>query len=217
MKDIELKQAIQKLKKGLKGLETPVVSVIGRERGPFQVLASCLLSLRTRDEVTREASNRLFALANTPEALRRLPLETLERAIYPVAFYKNKARSLKAIAETLLEEHAGLVPDTLEGLLALKGVGRKTANLTLILGHGKMGLCVDIHVHRIVNRWGYVRTGSPDETEMALRGKLPKRYWKGLNDLLVTFGQNICRPLSPFCSRCPGAGFCERVGVGRSR
>lgn len=217
MDESDLKLAVSRLKKALKDCPTPAVTVISLERDPFRVLTSCLLSLRTRDEVTAAASKRLFALADTPAKMSRLSREELARAIYPVAFYRNKAESLKSIAWILLEKHGGRVPDTLEALLKLKGVGRKTANLTLILGHGGLGICVDIHVHRIVNRWGYVATSSPDETERALREKLPKRYWKGLNDLLVTFGQNICKPVSPFCSRCPVAEFCARAGVGRSR
>jgi len=217
MDESRLKQAIGRLKRALKPFPTPAVTVISREREPFRVLVSCLLSLRTRDEVTAGASARLFALAGSPEKLAALDVQDIASAIYPVAFYRNKAASLKTIARTLLEKYEGKVPKTLEELLALRGVGRKTANLTVILGHGGMGICVDIHVHRIVNRWGYVATCSPDETEMALRAKLPKRYWKGLNDLLVTFGQNICRPVSPFCSRCPVADLCERVAVGRSR
>jgi len=217
MDDSQLKQAVQRLKKALKAFPTPAVTVISQEHGPFRVLVSCLLSLRTRDEVTAAASARLFALADTPDKLGALAVEDIAQAIYPVAFYRNKAGQLKEIALVLQKKYDSRVPESLEELLELKGVGRKTANLTLTLGHGGMGICVDIHVHRIVNRWGYVRTRSPDDTEMALREKMPKRYWKGLNDLLVTFGQNICRPVSPFCSRCPVEDLCQRVGVGRSR
>lgn len=217
MDDSQLKQAVQRLKKALTAFPTPAVTVISQEHGPFRVLVSCLLSLRTRDEVTAAASARLFALADTPDKLGALAVEDIAQAIYPVAFYRNKAGQLKEIALVLQKKYDSRVPESLEELLELKGVGRKTANLTLTLGHGGMGICVDIHVHRIVNRWGYVRTRSPDDTEMALREKMPKRYWKGLNDLLVTFGQNICRPVSPFCSRCPVEDLCLRVGVGRSR
>ncbi len=212
-----LARVIRKIKIAAASWKTPVVTVIGRGQDPFRVLISCVLSLRTRDEVTGQASQRLFAQAADPEALSALPVETIEKAIYPAAFYRNKAKTLKALSRTLIEQHGGRVPDTLEGLIALKGVGRKTANLTLILGHGKPGICVDTHVHRISNRWGYVRTASADATETALREILPKRYWMEYNDLLVAFGQNVCKPLSPLCSQCPVEKDCPKTGVGRRR
>jgi endonuclease-3 len=184
---------------------------------PFHVLVGCLLSLRTKDETTGPATERLFALAGSPRALRALPARRIARAIYPVGFYRTKARTLRRLAGVLLERHGGRVPGTLEALLALPGVGRKTANLVLTQGFGKPGICVDTHVHRITNRWGYVRTRRPDDTEAALRRVLPHRYWCRINEWLVALGQTICRPISPRCSRCPVSGYCARVGVGRSR
>jgi endonuclease-3 len=194
---------------------------VSRKRDPFRVLVACILSLRTKDETTAVASNRLFALADTPETLAALPVETVEKAIYPVGFYRNKARAILDISNTLAAGHAGhdagQVPDTMEGLLSLRGVGRKTANLVLSAGFGKPAICVDTHVHRITNRWGYVSTKTPDETETALREKLPPRFWKPINRLLVMFGQNVCKPVSPICSACPIGELCERVGVGKAR
>lgn len=187
---------------------------IGESKDPFRVLVSCILSLRTRDEVTAAASQRLFALADHPQKLLSLDSDAIEKAIYPVAFYRNKANTLGEICRELVDRNDGKVPDTLEELLKLKGVGRKTANLTLILGHGKMGICVDTHVHRICNRLGYVKTSSPDATEMVLRDQLPKKYWMQLNEVLVAFGQNICKPISPLCSQCCVHSHCEKIGVG---
>ena len=205
------------VKKAVRGFRTPSVTVISQKSDPFGVLVSCIISLRTRDEVTEPASARLFKLAKTPAQINNLSNAKIEKAIYPAAFFRNKAQSLKEICRDLVENYAGKVPDNLGELLKLKGVGRKTANLTLILGHNKPGICVDIHVHRISNRWGYVKTKSPDETEMILRNKLPHRYWKGYNDLLVTFGQNICKPISPFCGSCAIADSCPKIGVTTTR
>jgi endonuclease-3 len=181
------------------------------------VLIACLLSLRTQDTTTGPAAARLFALADTPEAMLRLSARRIERAIYPVGFYRTKARVIRGLCRDLLERFDGRVPDDIDALLTLKGVGRKTANLVVTLGFDKPGICVDTHVHRISNRLGYVRTRTPDETETALRGKLPRRYWIGYNDLLVTFGQNVCAPVAPKCSMCPVASLCPRVGVRTSR
>ena len=184
---------------------------------PFLVLISCLLSLRTKDEVTEAASRRLFALARTPQQMLNLSQVKLRRLIYPVGFYRTKALRIHQICHHLLGRFRGKVPATLDELLTLPGVGRKTANLVLTLGHKKPGICVDVHVHRISNRLGYVRTQTPFDTEMALREKLPKRYWMEYNALLVRFGQELCRPVSPWCSRCPVRGYCARRGVGKSR
>jgi endonuclease-3 len=191
--------------------------VAERTRDPFRVLVACLLSLRTKDTTTGPAAERLFRVADTPRALARVPPRRLERLIYPVGFYRTKARALRAISRDLLARFGGRVPDDLDALLTLTGVGRKTANLVVTMGFGKPGICVDVHVHRISNRLGYVRTRTPEETEMALRAKLPRRHWIGYNDLLVAFGQNVCTPVSPRCSRCPVAGLCRRVGVRTSR
>jgi endonuclease-3 len=186
-------------------------------RDPFRILVGCLLSLRTRDETTAGAAARLFPLADTPAALAVLPVAAIERAIFPVGFYRTKARNLVRVAQELLARFDGRVPSDLDALLTLPGVGRKTANLVVTFGFGRPGICVDTHVHRISNRLGFVRTRTPEETEWALRAKLPRRHWIGLNDVLVAFGQTCCQPLSPHCSRCPVAAHCRRVGVRRAR
>ena len=184
---------------------------------PFTTLISCLLSLRTQDATTAAASERLFRVARTPEALLRLDVRRIERLIYPVGFYRTKARTLRAVCQTLIDWFGGQVPDELDALLTIPGVGRKTANLVITLAFRKDGICVDTHVHRISNRWGYVRTTSPEQTEMALRRVLPRRHWQTYNDLLVSFGQHLCHPTSPWCSRCPLDHACARRGVRRSR
>jgi endonuclease-3 len=184
---------------------------------PFRVLIACLLSLRTQDSTTGPAAARLFALADTPAPMLTLTPRQIEHAIYPVGFYRTKARVIRRICADLLARFGGNVPDEIDDLLTLDGVGRKTANLVVTLGFAKPGICVDTHVHRISNRLGYVRARTPDETEMALRAKLPRRYWIGYNDLLVTFGQNVCAPVSPKCSACPVRPLCRRVGVTTSR
>ena len=208
-------RALLTLKRLIRRWEEPVVGHYKDD--PFATLISCLLSLRTQDATTAAASERLFALARTPQAMVRLPIATIECAIYPVGFYKTKARTLHAVCQTLLDRYDGRVPEELDELLTIKGVGRKTANLVITLAFRKPGICVDTHVHRISNRWGYVRTKAPEETEMALRAKLPKRHWIIFNDLLVTFGQNLCHPTSPWCSRCPIERSCAKIGVHHSR
>jgi endonuclease-3 len=206
------------LKRQVQSLELPWVDqMTSRERDPFKVLISCILSLRTKDKVTGEASQRLFELAQTPEALAKLSVGKIEKAIYPVGFYRVKARTIRDLSKQILQKYNGRVPDTIEELLELKGVGRKTANLVVTLGYDKEGICVDTHVHRITNRWGLVRTKTPHQTEFALRATLPVRYWKPLNSYLVAFGQGICRPISPLCSRCQLRSACDRVGVIHSR
>jgi endonuclease-3 len=197
----------------------PVVGVIAREshHDPFLILISCLLSLRTKDQTTHEASNRLFALAHTPSAMLQLPLKTIEQAIYPVGFYRTKAASIHRICHLLLAKYEGRVPDSIDELLTLPGVGRKTANLVVTVGYGQPGICVDTHVHRISNRWGYITTKTPEESEQALRRILPRRYWITYNDLLVPYGQNLCLPVSPLCSQCKLTTYCDRVGVTTSR
>jgi len=197
----------------------PVVGVVARQSGrdPFLVLISCLLSLRTKDKTTAEASERLFALASTAATMQKLTTAVIEQAIYPVGFYRTKAKQIRQICTLLLERYKGLVPDRIDELLTLPGVGRKTANLVVTVGYEKPGICVDIHVHRISNRWGYVKTKTPDETEQALRDTLPRKYWITFNDLLVPYGQHLCQPVSPFCSMCKIAKYCDRVGVVKSR
>lgn len=198
--------------------QVPSVSVIADAyRSPFHVLVSCIISLRTKDSVTAAASARLFQHASTVEALAALDADEIASLIYPAGFYRNKAVQIQAICRRLLDEYHGQVPDDLETLLTFKGVGRKTANLVLTLGHGKLGICVDIHVHRITNRWGYVSCATPDQTELALRAKLPTQYWMTINDLLVSYGQHRCFPLNPACSRCRLTDWCRQVGVQRYR
>ena len=196
---------------------TAVGAVAQDSRDPFQILISCLVSLRTKDEVTAEASARLFRLARTPRTVLRLPAARIARAIYPAGFYRTKARTIRELCRALLEKHGGKVPGDLETLLTLKGVGRKTANLVVTIGFGKPGICVDTHVHRISNRLGIVRTKTPEQTEFALRKVLPRRHWIPYNDLLVTFGQNVCKPISPLCSTCLVNSLCPRIGVGKYR
>ena len=195
----------------------PVPALARYAETPFTVLISCILSLRTQDKTTLAASDRLFAIATTPEAMLKIPVKRIEKAIYPVSFYRTKARTIHAICEQLLTRFGGSVPSDLEELLSLPGVGRKTANIVVTLGFQKAGIAVDTHVHRISNRLGYVRTRTPEKTEMALRRKLPAPYWIVFNDLLVAYGQNLCKPISPHCSTCRIAVYCKRVGVKKSR
>jgi len=218
MKDMDINEAVSILKEAVRQWRTPAVTIVSQRDGdPFKVLISCILSLRTQDKTTGAASTRLFSLAGTPKRMAILSREEMEKAIYPVGFYRNKTAQILEICRELLEKHNGEVPDEIDELLKFKGVGRKTANLVVTLGFGKPGICVDTHVHRICNRWGYVSTKSPEETEFALRGKLPREYWLIINDLLVTFGQNLCLPVSPRCSNCPLFHLCDRVGVVKSR
>lgn len=193
------------------------VTRVARRRDPFAVLVACLISLRTKDEVTDVAAPRLLAVAPDARRLAQLSEARIARLIYPAGFYRTKARTLRALARTLLERNAGSVPDTLDGLLALNGVGRKTANLVVTLGFQQPGICVDTHVHRIARRTGFVTSRAPDDTEQVLRARLPRRWWIPINDLLVTHGRTVCTPLSPRCSRCAAARLCPRAGVERAR
>ena len=198
----------------IKQWRKPIVSEIADEnRDPFKVLISTILSLRTKDDVTREASIRLFKLAETPFKMLKLNRRKIEETIYPVGFYRNKAEIVLKICKTLIEKYHGKVPNDIDELLSFKGVGRKTANLVLTVGYNLPGICVDTHLHRISNRLGYVSTKTPKETEYALREKLPEKYWIEYNDLLVSFGQNLCKPVSPLCTQCPIHDHCMRVGV----
>ncbi|MCG3117056.1 MAG: endonuclease III [Candidatus Manganitrophus sp. SA1] len=206
------------LKKEVRRLKTPAVGLIAQQtQDPFRVLISCLLSLRTRDETTEAASARLFQLAAAPSRMLGLRADQIESAIYPVSFYRNKARQILGICRDLMEKFDGHVPDSIDVLLTLPGVGRKTANLVVTVAFRKPGICVDTHVHRISNRIGYIRTKSPEESETALREKLPKRYWMIYNDLLVPYGQFICKPFSPICSRCEISPYCKQIGVEKKR
>ncbi|MBF0483900.1 MAG: endonuclease III [Candidatus Omnitrophica bacterium] len=213
-----ISQVIKKLRQAEKNLPDPSVTMVGKKwHDPFLVWISCLLSLRTKDETTIPVSERLFKLAHTPQAMIKLTAKQIEKAIYPVGFYHTKAKTILELCQRLIKEFNGQVPDDLDTLLTFKGVGRKTANLVLTEGFGKPGICVDTHVHRISNRFGYVTTSSPDETENILRKTLPKRYWIAYNSLLVVWGQNICRPVSPRCSQCVLNSMCPRKGVVTSR
>lgn len=211
-------QVVSKLKYQLKDLPDPSVTLVGKRwKSPFLVLISCILSLRTKDETTLPASERLFKLASTPEKMIKLTPKQIEKAVYPVGFYKTKARNILGMCKDILEKFDGKVPNDIDILLTMKGVGRKTANLVLTEGFQIPAICVDTHVHRISNRFGYVDTKTADKTEMALRKKLPKEYWMDYNALLVVWGQNICRPISPLCSQCGLTKYCDRLEVGISR
>lgn len=211
------------LSRAIDGLELPAVEKISetQQDDPFQILIATLLSARTQDATTLAASTRLFSVANSPESLSRLTVKRIERLIYPVSFYRHKAKHVKAAAQRLVDHYGGRVPTTMEELLTLPGVGRKTANLVLILAFkSRRNICVDTHVHRIANRLGWIRTSSPAETEHALYDVAEPRWWKYMNLYLVTWGQNICRPLYPRCGDCAIAELCPRIGVvrtGRSR
>jgi len=214
-----LNTILRTLKREIRKWKVPAVGVIADDSidRPFETLVSTILSLRTRDKVTEAASRRLLERAPTPQAISSLPVRELERLIYPVGFYRTKAVNLKETCRRILDDHRGKVPRSMDELLKLPGVGRKTANLVLTLGFGDYGICVDTHVHRISNIWGYVATKTPEETEYALRRKLPRRHWKTYNDILVTFGQNLCVPVSPWCSKCPVSIQCPRLGLRHSR
>lgn len=211
MRPEEIHQVVRILKKEIR--QWPLPAIGHYVETPFTTLISCILSLRTQDKTTNAASGRIFEIANTPKKMLATPVDVIQKAIYPVSFYRVKARTIHKICDQLLTRFGGEVPSGLDELLDLPGVGRKTANIVVTLGFKKHGIAVDTHVHRISNRLGYVRTKTPDDTEMALRKKLPHRYWIIYNDLLVAYGQNLCKPISPFCSNCKIAVYCKRVGV----
>jgi endonuclease III len=194
-----------------------VTEIAQRDRDPFRILISTIISLRTKDDVTTAASERLFALADTPASLAALSTRAIERAIFPAGFYRTKARTVREVARRIDTECDGRVPDTIDALLAFKGVGRKTAALVVSLGYGREAICVDTHVHRISNRLRWVKTATPGETERALMIVLPRRHWIGINDTMVSFGQRVCLPVSPRCSTCPLSDECPRAGVSRHR
>lgn len=218
MKDRDIHAAVKILRREVPKWDTPVVTLMAETyASPFRVLISCILSLRTQDATTAKASHRLFALADTPQAMVKLTAKRIEGLIYPVGFYKTKALNILAMCQSMIDRYGGKVPDEIDELLEFKGVGRKTANLVVTLGYNKLGICVDTHVHRISNRWGYIKTATPEKTEFALRAKLPKQYWIEYNNLLVNFGQHLCRPISPQCSQCPLKKYCPQIGVGVRR
>ena len=214
-----LAKVLRILRREIRQWKIPAVGVIAESAvdRPFDTLVSTILSLRTKDAVTEKASRSVLSVAPTPQALAALPLPRIEGLIYPVGFYRTKARNLKKTCRILSDKYLGRVPRKIDDLLALPGVGRKTANLVVTVGFNRPGICVDTHVHRITKIWGYVEAPTPDKTEAALRAKLPKRHWKTYNDILVTFGQNLCKPVSPLCSRCPVQELCPQIGVTRHR
>ena len=218
MTEREIHAAVRILRREVPKWNTPVVTLMAETyQSPFRVLISCILSLRTQDATTAKASHRLFAVADSPQAMVELTAKKIEKLIYPVGFYKTKARQIREMCQTIIDRYDGKVPDEIDELLEFKGVGRKTANLVVTLGYHKPGICVDTHVHRISNRWGYIKTATPEKTEFALRAKLPKQYWIEYNNLLVNFGQHLCRPISPMCSNCPVKKYCPQLGVGVRR
>ncbi len=218
MKDSDIHQVMAILRDSARAWQPALVDDMGkRERHPYKILIATILSLRTKDTLTAQVAPKLFALADNPYDMVGYSPDEIAKVIYPVGFYRNKAKSIVAVSQKLLETYDGRVPDDLNELLELPGVGRKTANLVLTAGFNKPGICVDTHVHRISNRWGYVQTRTPEATEFALREKLPLEYWIEYNGLLVSMGQTICHPTSPWCSKCPVVHFCDRVGVTRSR
>jgi endonuclease-3 len=219
MKDKDIHVMMRLLERELGQFGLPPVSARAEEAivDPFKILISTIISARTKDEVTGPATERLFARAASPASMSALPEEIIEKAIFPAGFYHTKAKAIRKASKELVERYGSRVPDTIDELLTLPGVGRKTANLVVTLAHNKAGICVDTHVHRITNRWGYVKTKTPLETEQALRAKLPKKHWIAINTILVMHGQNICKPLSPLCTRCPVSKYCARTGVTKSR
>ena len=219
-KIVDVDEIFKLLNKELSEYNTPVINRAKKDIAdtPFNTLISCILSLRTKDEVTEQASLRLLKKYNTPEKILTLSEEEIESLIYPVGFYKTKAKRLKEISKTLIDDYSSKVPEDFDELLKLKGVGRKTANIVMVYGHKKTGyLPIDTHCHRIPNRLGWIKTKTPEETEVALRKILPEKYWDDFNDLFVTFGQNICVPISPFCSKCPIEKYCKKINVKSSR
>ena len=202
---------IVKLLKDAKQPQSEFVKLMDSFKNPYLVLIACILSLRTNDKTTYPATLRMLELAKTPKEMKNVSVEDLSKAIYPVGFYENKARQIIELSKTIDEELGGKVPDEIEDLIKFKGVGRKTANLVLSLGFNKPAICVDVHVHRIFNRLGYIKTKTPEETEFALREKLPQKYWIDINTLLVTHGQNVCKPIKPKCSECPIARYCAKI------
>jgi exodeoxyribonuclease-3 len=209
-----LDQILPLLEHEVSGYQVPVVDLIATQtHDPFKILVATILSARTKDEVTATASRRLFARAETVEELSRISVEELEKLIYPVGFFRNKAKFLSELPAALNQRFAGAVPQDIDSLLTLPGVGRKTANLVVAVAFNKPAICVDTHVHRIMNIWGYVQTATPLQTEMALREKLPEQYWIGINAILVAFGQGTCKPVRPHCDRCVIAAWCPKIGV----
>lgn len=205
---------IDEIVQGLKGASQPrseFVNLMEEFKNPYLVLIACILSLRTNDKTTYPATLRMLELAKTPEEMSKVRVENLEKAIYPVGFYANKAKQIIELSKRIVEEYNSEVPNTIEELVKFNGVGRKTANLVLAKGFGIPAICVDVHVHRIFNRLGLIKTKNPEETEFKLREKLPVKYWLDINTLLVTHGQNVCKPIKPLCDKCPIAQYCKKI------
>jgi len=205
---------IDKIVKTLKQAEQPrseFVKLMEEFKNPYLVLIGCILSLRTNDRTTYPATLRMLELADNPKDMAKVDVETLSKAIYPVGFYANKAKQIIELSQIITDKLDGKVPDTIEDLVKFKGVGRKTANLVLAKGFGIPAICVDVHVHRICNRLGLVKTKTPEETEFALRERLPVKYWLDINTILVTHGQNICKPIKPLCDKCPISDYCKKI------
>ena len=212
-----INKIVETLREIYPSLQEPIVTEVAREGNPFFVLISTILSLRTKDKTTKEATQRLLSVAKTPNEMLKLTQEQIAKLIYPVGFYNVKAKNILEVCKILVEKYDSKVPDSLEDLLGLPNVGRKTANLVLSKGFNIPAICVDIHVHRISNRLGIVKTKTPIQTEFEPMKVLPKKYWIEYNDLLVPFGQNICTPISPFCSKCKLSFICPKIGVKSSR
>lgn len=216
--DKDISKVLKILRKESKNWDVPIVTLTSvSSKDPFKVLISTILSLRTKDETTAEASKRLFQKADTPRKMVKLTENEIQKLIYPVGFYRVKSKNILKLCEELIENYNSKVPNDLNELLKFDGVGRKTANLVVSLGFAKPAICVDIHVHRISNRLGYIKTKDPHQTEMKLRDKLPQKHWIEYNSILVAFGQKICRPISPFCSECSVENYCLKIGVRKSR
>lgn len=218
MNNADLPEAFRRLRAAAKHWMVPMIYDLAQKGGtPYEILVASLLSARTLDTVTMLVYPELFKLANTPEKMVKQHEREIERVIHRVAFSSTKAKQILGLSQILIEKYGGRVPDSIEELDELPGIGRKIANLTVTMAFGHPGITVDVHVHRITNRWGYVHTKTPDETELVLREKLPNKYWIEINGLLVALGQNICRPTTPICSQCPVEEFCDKVGVTKRR
>ncbi len=207
--EIDIHKLVEKLKDANQR-KSDFVCLMDSFNDPYLVLIACILSLRTNDRTTYPATLRMLELAKNPKEMKNITVKDLAKAIYPVGFYENKAKQIIELSRIIDEELGGKVPDEIEELCKFNGVGRKTANLVLSRGFNKPAICVDVHVHRIFNRLGYVKTKNPEETEFALREKLPKKYWIDINTLMVTHGQNVCKPIKPNCSECPIEEFCAK-------
>ena len=218
MSNFELDKVMNILEIESKNWNSPVDTLVNLQKNnPFLVLITTIISLRTKDEVTIKICEKLYERLSKPEDILNLTVEQLSKLIYPCGFYNNKAKQIHFICNSLILNYESIVPNEIEDLIKFPGVGRKTANLVLAEGYNLPAMCVDVHVNRISNRFGYLRTKNPDQTEMRLRKKLPKKYWNRYNQLLVALGQSICRPVSPKCSECPLIKYCRRVGVKQHR